>query len=143
MEAESSLVGPDCTVVLNAVAFVYLKMPAVVNPGNPEGNNTFRFNQALQQRCIPVFLSSESITSLRESRISFYSLVEFIFTGVIFHGFTVNFIDIRHNLSSSYSHAPLKSITGPFGIADIPDCVPIASIVVLYHGKVKKHFTGS
>ena len=109
MEAESSLVGTDCTVVLNAVAFVYLKMPAVVNPGNPEGNNTFRFNQALQQRCIPVFLFIRINNELKRIQNLFYSLVEFIFTGVIFNGFTVNFIDIRHNLSSSYSHAPLKA----------------------------------
>ena len=52
MEAQSALVGTDGAVKLYTVADVHLYFALVVNPGDAESSDAFRFNKALNDFCL-------------------------------------------------------------------------------------------
>ena len=69
MEAETSLVGADRGVVLDAEAAVDMNLAAVIHPGNPELNDALRLPETRTLRVLPAGIQArENPASLHPRR---------------------------------------------------------------------------
>ena len=94
MEAQTALVGTDCAVELDAVAFVDLHIAVVVDPSHAEFNHAFGLDQTFEQRSLAInsFVFVHNHTQRFEHL--FDGLVEFGFTGVVFDRFCDHFVNV-------------------------------------------------
>ncbi len=81
MESQTSLIWSDCAVHPYPVSSVYLYLPLVIHPGNPEHNYPFGFRNSFQDSSLTI-LRIPVQYRLNTFQDLFYSLMKFLFTRI-------------------------------------------------------------